>query len=175
MKKLLIVLSLAFMTGCAANSAVSLQNFSAHQPQNWYKVNTPKYYVLTKDGPFSQYILVQQRLIDKPFAHTSKTLNRNMSPKEVAAVFVEEMANDEAVLNFRLVENKPSRISEHEAFRLVFTYGDKEGHSFRTYMYAFLAGDSFYSLRYNADVSCYCDQDIEEFHKFVRSFKINNA
>jgi hypothetical protein len=175
MKKLLIVLCLAFLTGCAANQASDPQNFSAHLPQNWYKVNTTKFYVLTKDGPYSQYILVQQRPIGKPFAHTSKSLNSAMSPKEVAAVFVEEMANDEAVLNFRLVENKPARVNDQDGFRLIFTYRDKEGHNFQTYMYAFLAGDSFYSLRYNADVSCYCSQDIEEFHKFVQSFKINNA
>jgi hypothetical protein len=175
MKKLLIVLSLALMIGCAANQASSPQNFSAQLPQNWYQVNTTKFYILTKDGPYSQYILVQQRPIDKPFAHTSKTLNRAMSPKEVATVFVEEMTNDEAVLNLRLLENKPARVNVHDGFRLVFTYGDKEGHNFQTYMYGFLAGDSFYSLRYNAEVSSYCNQDIEEFHKFVRSFKINNV
>jgi hypothetical protein len=175
MKKLFIILSLAFMVGCATNQASIPQNFSAHLPQNWYQVNTPKYYILTKSGPYSQYILVQQRPIDKPFAHTSKTLNMAMSPKQVAAVFVDEMANDEAVLNFRVVENKLTRVGEHDGFRLVFNYGDKQGHSFKTYMYGFLDGNSFYTLRYNADVSCYCNQDLEQFHKFVQSFKINKA
>ena len=175
MKKLLIVLCLGFVIGCAGNQASSPQNFSAQLPQNWYQVNTTKYYILTKDGPYSQYILVQQRPIDKPFVHTSKTLNRAMSPREVAAVFVEEMAQDQAVLNFRLLENKATRVNVHDGFRLVFTYGDQEGHRFQTYMYGFLNGDSFYTLRYNADASCYCNQDIEEFHKFVQTFRIKNV
>jgi hypothetical protein len=175
MKKLLIVLCLAFLMGCAANQSSCPQNFSAQLPQKWYQVNTPKLYILTKDGPYSQYILVQQRQIDKPFDHTSKILAGGMSPQELAAVFIEEIQHDKAVINFRLIENKPTRVNQHDAFRLVFTYEDKDGYRFQTYMYGFVNAKWFYSLRYNADVACYCNQDIEEFHKFVQSFKINAA
>lgn len=177
MKKLFLasLLCLAFLTGCATNPSSGPQNFSAHPPEKWHQVNTPKFYILTKDGPYSQYILVQQRPIDKPFAHTPKMLARTMSPGDAAAVFLEEMANDEAVCNFRLVENKPTLVNQHEAFKLVFTYEDKEGRRFKTYMYGFVNGNWFYSLRYNADRSLYCNQDIEEFQRFVWSFKINEA
>jgi len=175
MKKLLIVLCLAFFVGCAANQSSCPQNFSAQLPEKWYQVNTPKFYILTKDGPFSQYILVQQRPIDKPFTHTQRTLARGMSPQDVAAVFIDEMKNDEAVRNLRFIENRATRVNNHDAFKLVFTYEDKDGLKFQTFMYGFLNQNSFYTLRYNADLSCYCNQDIEEFHKFVRSFKINEA
>jgi len=175
MRKLIIVLCLALFAGCAASQSTCPQNFSAQLPEKWYQVNTPKFYILTKDGPFSQYILVQQRPIDKPFAHNQKTLSRGMSPQEVAEVFLDEMRNDEAVLNFRLVENRTTRVNQHEAFKLVFTYQDKDGLNFQTYMYGFLNQNWFYTLRYNADLTCYCNQDIEEFHKFVKSFKVKEA
>lgn len=175
MRKLLLVLSLALLVGCATNPSSSQQNFSAQTPEKWYHVDTPKFYILTKDGPYSQYILVQERPINKPFTHTSKTLAKGMSPRDAAAVFLDEMVNDEALCNFRILENQPLRVNNHEAFKLVFTYEDKEGMKFQTYMYGFLNGNRFYTLRYNADLTFYCNQDIEEFHKFVKSFKINEA
>ena len=85
------------------------------------------------------------------------------------------MNNDEAVRNLRFLENRLTRVNQHQAFRLVFTYEDKDGLKFQTYMYGFIKGNWFYTLRYNADLACYCNQDIEEFHKFVQSFKINEA
>jgi hypothetical protein len=175
MKKLLLVLCLALLVGCATNPASCPENFSAQAPEKWHQINTPKFYILTKDGPYSQYILVQQRPVDKPFAHTMKTLARGMSPGDVAAVFLEEMTNDEAVCNFRLLENQVTRVNEHQAFKLVFTYDDKDGRQFKTYMYGFVDGNWFYSLRYNADRSLYCKQDIDEFQRFVQSFKVNQA
>ena len=175
MKKLILLLCLAFFVGCATNPSSGPQNFSAQPPDQWHQLNTPKFYILTKDGPYSQYILVQQRPLDKPFAHTSKTLSRNMPPKDVAAAFLDEIRNDEAVRDFRLVENQPTRVNQHEGFRLVFTWEDKDGLKQKTFMYGFVNGNWFYSLRYNADASLYCRQDLEEFLTFVRSFKVNEA
>jgi hypothetical protein len=175
MKKLAIVICLAFLMGCAATQSSVQQNFSAQTPNKWYQVNTPKFYILTKDGPYSQYILVQQRPIEKPFAHTQKILARGMASRDAAAVFVDEIRNDEAVLNFRLLENKPATVNGYEAFKLVFAYEDKDGLKFQTYMYGFLNGNWFYTLRYNADLACYCSEDIEEFQKFAQSFKAREA
>jgi len=175
MKKLAVVLCLAFLMGCAANQPSGQQNFSAQTPDKWYQVNTPKFYILTKDGPYSQYILVQQRPVEKPFAHTRKVLVREMSVRDAAAVFLDEIRNDEAVINFRLIENKPAKVNGYDAFRLVFAYEDKDGLKFQTYMYGFLDGNWFYTLRYNADLACYCSEDIEAFQRFVRSFKTGQA
>jgi hypothetical protein len=175
MRKLLAVFCLVLLVGCASNPSSCPQSFSAHPPEEWHQVNTPDFYLLTKDGPFSQYILVQQRPIDKPFVHTSKKLAMGMAPKDAAAVFLEEIANDEAVRAFRLLESRLARVNQHEAFELVFTYEDKDSRQFKTYMYGFLNGNWFYSLRYNADHSSYCNRDIEAFQRFVLSFKAGEA
>jgi hypothetical protein len=164
-----------FLVGCSSNPTSSPNNFSAQTPEKWYQVDTPNFYILTKDGPYSQYILVQQRPIDKPFAHTSKKLVSGMAPKDVAGIFLEEVTNDEEVRNFLLLENRLGRVNSHEAFRLIFTYEDKDNRQFKTLMYGFLNGDWFYTLRYNADQSFYCNQDIEEFQKFVKSFRAGEA
>ena len=175
MKKLLLVLCLAFLIGCATSQGSGPQNFSVEPPDKWHQLNTPKFYILTKDGPYSQYILVQQRPLNKPFTNTSRTLSKGMSPGDVAAVFLEEISNDTALCNFRLLDKQLTRVNQHQAFRLVFSYDDKDGRPFQTYMYGFVEGNWFYSLRYNADRSLYCNQDIEEFNRFVRSFKVKEA
>jgi len=175
MRKLLLVICFVFLVGCASNPTSSPNNFSAQTPEKWYQVDTPNFYILTKDGPYSQYILVQQRPIDKPFAHTSKKLVSGMAPKDVAGIFLEEVTNDEEERNFLLLENRLGRVNSHEAFRLIFTYEDKDNRQFKTLMYGFLNGDWFYTLRYNADQSFYCNQDIEEFQKFVKSFRAGEA
>jgi hypothetical protein len=175
MRKSFIVFCLVLLAGCASNPSSCPQNFSAQAPEKWHQVNTPDFYLLTKDGPYSQYILVQQRPIDKPFLHTSKKLFMGMAARDVAAVFLEEIANDEEVHNFHVMENQLTRINQHEAFRLVFTYEDKDSRQFKTFMYGFLDGNWFYSLRYNADSSFYCNQDIEEFNRFVQSFRVGEA
>lgn len=175
MRKLLLVICFVFLVGCASNPPSCPNNFSAQTPEKWYQVDTPNFYILTKDGPYSQYILVQQRPIDKPFAHTAKKLVSGMAPKDVAVIFLEEIANDEEVYNFRLLENHLGLVNSHEAFRLIFTYEDKDNRQFKTLMYGFLNGDWFYTLRYNADQSFYCNQDIEVFQKFVKSFKAGEA
>jgi hypothetical protein len=175
MRKFLLVVCLVFLVGCASNPSSSPNTFSAQTPDKWYQVDTPNFYILTKDGPFCQYILVQQRPIDRPFANTTKILASGMSPKDVAGIFLEEVANDEEVRNFRLIENRPGRVNSHEAFKLVFTYDDKDNRQFKTLMYGFLNGNWFYTLRYNADQSLYCNQDIEEFQNFVTSFRAGEA
>ena len=175
MKKLFLVLCLALLVGCATNPSSGPQSFSAQPPEQWHQVNTPKFYILTKDGPYSQYILVQQRPVDKSFSNTSRKLAKGMSSRDAAAVFLEEISNDAEIFNFRLLENQKSRVNQHEAFKLVFTYDDKDGRQFQTYMFGLLNGNWFYSLRYNADRSMYCNQDIDEFHRFVKSFKVNEA
>ncbi|MBN2033954.1 MAG: hypothetical protein JW836_11810 [Deltaproteobacteria bacterium] len=175
MKNLLLVLIISFSVGCTANRSSCLQDFSAQPPEKWHRVDSPEFYILTKDGPYSQYILIQQRPLEKPFIHTSKALAGGMSSGDAAALFLEEIMNDEAVYNFRLLENRSAHVNHHEAFRLVFTYENKEGLKFQTYMYGFINGNWFYTLRYNADLVCYSHHDIEEFHRFLRSFRITDA
>lgn len=175
MKKFFLVFCLAMLVGCATNPASGPQSFSAQAPEQWHQVNTPKFYILTKNGPYSQYILVQQRPVDKPFSNTSRRLAKGMSLRDAAAVFLEEISNDAEVCNFRLLENQMSRVNQYDAFKLVFAYEDKDGRQFQTYMFGLLNGDWFYTLRYNADRSVYCNQDIDEFHRFVHSFKMTEA
>lgn len=177
MKKFLCLIFL-FMASCASlgqpgsPSQSATRNFSLKLPEQWREVTTGKYLMITRDGAFAQYILVQQRHVDQPFGHTKKKIDRSMLPQEAAGVIMDEITSDRAVLNFQVLENLPTAVNGYNGFRLVFTYNTTGGYKFKTLYYGFLQGDWFYSLRYNAADGRYSDKDVETFRQVLESFKI---
>jgi len=177
MKKLLFVF-LFFITACACggqlggSSESNGQNFTVSIPEGWRKLYHPEYLMITREGAFSQYILVQQRRLDKPFTHTEKKLNRTMLPQQAAEVILDEIRSDSRVLYFHLSECAQTRVNQSNGFKIVYTYKEKDGLNFLTVFYGFLEGDWFYCLRYSVEVKKYNDEDMETFEKVLNSFKI---
>ncbi len=178
--KILLIL-LLFMTACApwmrggGSFESSSYNFSFDIPQGWMRLNVDRYLLISRDGPFLQYILIQERHIDRPFKHTKKRLDRGMLPQEAAEVILDEIICDQLVLNFQVIENTPARINRYDGFRLIFTYKNKDGLKLKTIYYGFIAGDRFYNIRYNAAKRYYFEKDIETFEKVLNSFKLIEA
>lgn len=174
----LICLFLFLAAACASggqfgsSSKSDLQNFSIEIPEGWKRFSSSKYFMLTREGVFSQYILVQQRHVDKPFRHTESRLKKDMLAKEVVGVILDEISSDGHLVNFRLIEYIPAEVGRYNGFRIVFRYQDKDGLKFKTVFYGLLQGDWFYSLRYSAQEKKYSDEDIEALKKVVHSFKI---
>jgi len=180
MKKLLCLIFL-FVASCASlgqpgnPSQSASPSFTLEFPEEWRKVTTGKYLMITRDGAFAQYILVQQRHVDQPFNHTKKKIDKSMLPQEAAGVILDEITSDRTVLNFQVLENLPAAVNGYNGFRLVFTYKIKGGYKFKTLYYGFLQGDWLYSLRYNAADDRYSDKDLETFKEVLESFKIRAA
>lgn len=180
--KRLLLLFLLIITSCASwnqfgstSQSSSSYNFTIEFPEQWTRLNTGEYLIMTKDGAFSQYILAQQRHVDKPFNHTKRKINEGMLPQEAAEVILDEIISDRCVLNFRVIENFPATVNQYDGFRIVFTYKTKNGLKFKTVYYGFLRGEWFYSLRYNTGEGHYSAEDIEAFRKVLGSFKIMEA
>ena len=174
---LLTCLLLVF--GCASmaqnNSLEKLpdSNFSIEVPDGWWKPEHIDKFIITKDGPFLQYVLVQRRAIDKPFKHTRKKIRSGMLPQEVAGIILDELASDRYLANFSIIENSPAVIDGHDAFKILFSYTDKKGTEFKTLYYGFISGESFYNLRYCAETQHYFEKDLPTFKRIIVSFKLN--
>ena len=179
MKKILaLLISLFLITGCASVAQErSLKNlpdnaFSVEIPEGWWKPKHIDKYLITKDGVFLQYVLIQQRPINRPYRNTKKKLNIGMLPQEAAGVIIDEIASDRRIYNFNIIENAPAIIDGREGFKILFTYKDKKGSTFKTLYFGFISGDSFYNLRYNAATRYYFEKDIAVFEKILSSFKV---
>jgi hypothetical protein len=169
-----------FLASCASlgqpeNPQSTCCSFTLKFPEEWKEVGTGKDLMITRDGAFAQYILVQQRHVDQPFSHTEKKIHKSMLPQEAAGVILDEITSDRAVLNFQVLENLPAGVNGYNGFRLVFTYKIEGGYKFKTLYYGFLQGDWFYSLRYNAADDRYSEKDVETFREVLESFKIRAA
>lgn len=171
---LFLFLAAVFTLNCQAvsSSQSAKQNFSVATPEGWTRFSSSEYFMLTREGVFSQYILVLQRRADEPFSHTERRLKKDMPPKEAAGVITDELSSDENLLNFQSIEYIPAQVGKHNGFRIIFRYQDKSGRNFRTVFYGLLKGARFYSLRYCAQEEKYSDEDLDAFKKVVNSFKI---
>lgn len=150
-------------------------NYSFERPEQWIKIESGRHFMMTKDGPFKQYILIQQRHVEEPFRHTRRTFDRGMLPQEAAEVVLDEIASDRLVMNFRIIENRPAKLSQYDGFRIVFTYKTTRGLAYKTIYHGVLRGDWFYSLRYNVSETHDSLKEIESFETVLKSFKIEDA
>ena len=181
MKKLLtLLICLVFIFSCAtAAKDRSLKklpdaDFSVKIPDGWWKPEYTNKYFITKDGAFLQYVLIQQRPLDKTFRNTKKKIRSGMLPQEAAGIIIDELSSDRNLMNFKLIENAPVTVDGHPGFKILFIYKDKKGSEFKTLYYGFISGDSFYNLRYCAATRDYFDKDLADFEQIISSFKLIN-
>jgi hypothetical protein len=180
MRKLPLI-ALLFIIGCIPTPPWSKvggqyfddsQNFYVELPKGWKKSNKVIYLLLTKDGVLLQNIMITRMDIDAELKYTKKKLKRDMLPQEVAEVIIDDLTSNPNILNFKLIENTPAKISGHQGFRLLFTFRNEEGVKYKSVYYGFIAGGKFYGIRYTAAERYYFDKDIETFEKIVKSFKL---
>lgn len=147
-------------------------HFSVILPEKWMKFKTDDYLLVSKDGPFLQYVLIQERHMEQPFGHTSKRLHKGMLAQEAAKVIIDEISSDRGISDLQIVENRPARINGLDGFNLLFTHKNRDGLLFRTQYYGFLSGARFYAIRYNAAHRYYFDKDIHTFESILLSFEV---
>jgi hypothetical protein len=177
--KRLIPLFLLILTGCAPWVHVEgryespSHRFSLDAPGGWMRLDTEGYLFMSKDGPFLEYIMVQERPLDRGFQHTRKKLDSDMLPSEAAEVIVDEISSDRAILNFKLVENLPATVAGRDGFKLFFTYANRDGLRMKTLYYGLVQAHRFYSIRYTAAARYYCQKHMGTFEEVLKTFRVD--
>jgi hypothetical protein len=178
MKKLIILILLLFFPACApwikagGSYESPAHTFSVDIPDGWMRLDTDSYLLVSKEGPFLQYVLVQDRYLDKPFRHTKKKMKKGMLPQEAAEVVLDEITSDQSVLDFEVLENVPAKKNGQDGFRVLFTYTNRDGLKLKTVYYGFLSAERFYSIRYTAAKRYYFLKEIPIFDQLLNSFKL---
>ena len=95
MKKRFSWVFLLFMTACApwvpapGPCDPPSNHFSVVLPEKWMKFKTDDYLLVSKDGPFLQFMFAQRRQVDQPFQHCKMRMQRGMTPEEAAKKWVD--------------------------------------------------------------------------------------
>lgn len=178
MKRCLIVV-LLLLIGCAPWTGVgglyknTRDNYAVDLPAGWMSLNTNKYLFITRDGGLLQNIVIERIDIDAPFEHTKKKLSAGMLPIEVSEVVIDNISSDKAVLNLSVLENVPVTIDARDAFKVLFTYTNKDGLKFKSIYCGILADKWFYSIRYTAPDRHYFQKDVGVFEQVLNSFRLS--
>ena len=181
MKKLLCLTVLMILAGCLACSHTggfsqpASYKFLVEIPEGWRLIDHNRYFMVTKENPFQQYIMVQNRPIGKSFRHTKKTMGKTMLPEEAAQIIVDELVSDQNLVNLRILDNSPATINGHNGFKLLYSYRDAKGQTYKTLYYGFIKEDTFFNLRFRAADQVYFQRDIGAFRFVMNSFEILRA
>jgi hypothetical protein len=175
---LLIILLLA--TSCVKEPWVQVgglytmesQNFSVDLPQGWMRLNQQAYLLITRDGVLLQNIRVAKLDINSPLKNTKKKFSKSMLPQEAAEVLLDNVASDQNLSDFNLLENAPVTINRVQGFRAVYTCKNKDGLKIKSIYCGFIADKWFYGLSYTAAQRYYFDKDAETFEKVLESFRL---
>ena len=84
------------LAGCATlwqpvPDQLNVGTVSFRPPSGWMRLSTPSYDMFSKDGPYLQYIFVQERPLNQAFRHTRRVLNRTLLPSEAAEVVIDNL------------------------------------------------------------------------------------
>jgi hypothetical protein len=170
-----------FVAGCLAcahtgglSKPVSY-SFTIDIPKGWRKIDNNRYLFVTKESPFLQYIMIQNRPIGRSFRNTKKKIQKEMFPEEVAQIIIDELISDQNLVNLRILDNVPANIKEYAGFKILYTYRDAEGQVYKTLYYGFIKEDTFFNLRFTAVDGAYFQRDIGDFRNILKSFQIIEA
>jgi hypothetical protein len=182
MKKILWIALFIFAASCVACthtggglSKPASYSFTIDIPEGWRKIDNNRYLFVTKESPFLQYIMVQNRPIHRSFRYTKKKIKKEMLPEEAAQIIVDELISDQNLVNLRLLDNTPAKINGHEGFKITYAYSDSEGQTFKTLYYGFIEADTFFNLRFTAADPLYFQRDIGTFEQMLNSFQVINS
>lgn len=173
-----ILIGLVLAMGCAHpgdRPQSGPTNFEIDIPDGWQKHYSKKYFLIYKGDPYRQYIMVQERPLDRPFKHSKGVLSDGMRSSGAAEVIVAELSADTQILDLMILEKTPETIKGHPGFKLLFTYGLSDGTHFKTLYYGFTKGDTFYSLRFNVAADRDFSMDLKAFYAVVNSFRFVDA
>ena len=177
MKMALTILVLfSLIGGCATWSPVdgrlNAAGYIVDIPQGWMKFDSGGNIMISRDGPYLQYVLLQERRIDQAFHHTRKRLTAHMLPQEAAQIIIDDLSSDRAVQNLSVLENTPAIIDGHDGFMLHYSYRNQQGLLLKTAYYGFINERIYYSLRFTAPQRYYFEKDIRTFESILSNFHL---
>lgn len=135
-------------------------------------MSMPQSEMLSKNGPYLEYILVQSRPLAKRFRFTKQVLDPGMLPRETARLIIDNLRSDPRFRGFQLLASEPAEIADHDGFKLLYSYEDKYGVTMKTVYCGILLPDRFFNIRYSAAQRYYFEQELPAFETVLSSLQL---
>ena len=170
-------LAILLLAGCASvwqpvPAELAREGWTFAPPSGWMRFSTPTYEMFSLDGPYLQYIFVQQRPLDQAFRYTRQTLDRRALPLEVAEVVLDNLRSDSQIGDFKLIASQAASLDGHPGFKLLYTYRDQHGVAFRCLYYGAVVGTTYFNVRYTATDRHYYEKGLAAFERMLRSLRV---
>ena len=172
-----MVLVLMLTTACAGQwktvpSTLRVPEWSITMPEGWMHLSLPDSEMLSKNGPYLDFIMIQSRPLAKGFRFTKQELNSNMLPHEAAQVIIDNLRSDPLIRTFHLLASEPAMIGGREGFRLTYSYRDQHGVVLKTIYHGTLLPDRFFNIRYTAAQRYYFENELPAFNGVLNSLQL---
>ena len=172
-----MALVLFMLTACAggwqsARGDLSGPQWSISTPDGWMHLSMPDSDMLSKNGPYLEYMLIQARPLAQPFRFTRQRLSTAMLPHEAAELVVDNLRADPLIRGFRFQASEPAVVDGHSGFKLTYGYLDKYGVELKTVYYGVVLPDHFFNLRYTAARRFYFDNEAAAFNQVLDSLQL---
>ena len=172
-----VFLTLILSGGCASlwrpvGGELKTPGWSLSVPAGWMLFETGSYDMLSKDGPYLEYILVQETPLSQGFRFTRQRLTADLLPHEMARIVIDNLSADPQVSDFRLIDSAPAVVGGRPGFKLVYTYQDRYDVPMKTVYYGTVNATHFIQLRFTAARRHYFAASLDDFQSLCQSFKL---
>ena len=171
------VVATLMLTACAgpwnkAPDQLREPPWSITSPEGWMQLSTQESEMLSKDGPYLEYILIQSRSLAQGFRFTNQKLEPDMLPHEAAQVIADNMRSDPLIRQLQWLASEPAMVGGYAGFRLIYSYQDPYGVKIKTIYYGVILPDQFFNLRYTAANRYYFDKELPAFNQAFDSLRL---
>lgn len=171
---------LLLVTGCSATwqsvpQILTGKSWTIDTADGWMRLATPTYEMLSLDGPYLQYVFIQELPLANGLRGSRKKLNETMLPHEAAEVITDTMLSDQRIRMFKLIRNEPVMVGGKMGFRLVYTYVDDQGVEMKSDYYGVILSRTFFNVRYTAAERYYFEKDVNAFEKMAASLRFSGG
>ncbi len=155
----------------AAPEKIGAPQWSIASPDGWMHMSMQDSEMLSKDGPYLEYILIQSRPLAKGFRFTRQKLNAGMLPNEAAQLIIDNLRSDPHIRQFRLLTNVPAMVGGQPGFKLIYTYQDPHGVTVKTVSCGVIFPEMYFNLRYSATQRHYFNKELPAFNQVLDSLR----
>lgn len=143
-------------------------------PVGWVRFTNPatKFESLaSRDGVRVQFITMGSRKISEAFPRLNKPAPKGALSTELADLELAEQLAALKPLVVKAVESTPISVAGQRAFRLLSEYKTESGLTMRRVTVAWMSGDDYSYVRFEAPALHYYERDLPEFNKFVQTVR----